>query len=125
MREVPGTSGGRGTYRGVEGHRGSSAVSSPRSNGGAGGEREELGRSEEGKKDVHAEGMLVAEGPGRLVVTLSNEHSWVWSKQVYVSVEVGPLGVEEGVPPAAEPEPSRSRSRRRRAGAASDALVEK
>ena len=71
----------------------------------AGGEREELGRSEEGKKDVHAEGMLVAEGPGRLVVTLSNEHSWVRSKQVYVSVEVVPLGVEEGVPPAAEPEP--------------------
>ena len=72
------------------------------------GERRELGRSEEGGKDDHAEGMLAAEGPGRLVFTLSNEHSWMRPKQVYVSVDIVPLPPAEPEPepePESEPEP--------------------
>ena len=50
----------------------------------------ELGATAEGGKDDHAEGMFASEGPGRLVIRLSNEHSWMRGKSCFVSVDQVP-----------------------------------
>ncbi len=77
--------------------------------------RIELGATEEGSKDAHAEGMFTSESAGRLVVRLSNEHSWMRAKSCFISVDqvpvpaANPAGVaalDESIDvSAAEPEP--------------------
>ena len=62
-----------------------------------GGSRIGLGATAEGSKDAHAEGMFTSEAPGRLVIGLSNEHSWMRGKSCFISVDQVPV-------PAATPE---------------------
>lgn len=59
-----------------------------------GGARIELGETEEGGKDDHAEGMFVSDGPGKLVIHLGNEHSWMRAKKCFISVDQVPAPVE-------------------------------
>ena len=50
----------------------------------------QLGATTEGSKDDHAAGVFTAPGPGKLLITLGNEHSWMRKKCVFVSVDIVP-----------------------------------
>ena len=50
-----------------------------------------LGSSAQGEKDSHAEGLFTATSPGTLTIKLSNQHSWLRQKSVFVWVDQVPL----------------------------------